>query len=295
MLKIISAPIGFALNFLGYRLIKNRKKPSDLDLYYRLYNEESVNSRSFYNIGAGGFRHPAWKNVDYPSDWYSKATTGGIDVPHDLEGPDPIPVDTGTADIIYTSHTIEHISNNAANKLFREAFRMLKPGGVFRATTVNIDLEVSAYLNNDRDYFYWIDEYSIEKNWRRAMYNKPMNEASLEQVFLVHFASSASTLHADGAKERISDDDIKRVFCKMSTPDALDYCISKCDPDVQKKYPGNHINWWNKDKLVSSLESAGFTKIYPSAHGQSQCPPLRNLDFFDNTRPKNSIYIECIK
>jgi len=295
MLKTLTTPISFFLNLLGYRLVKNRKKSDDMGLYYRLYGEESVKKRSFYNIGAGGFRHPAWKNVDCPSDWYSNATTGNIDIPHDLESPDPIPVDTGTAEIIYTSHTIEHITNNAAQKLFREAFRMLKPGGVFRATTVNIDLEVRAYLNNDRDYFYWIDDYSVEKNWKRAMYNKPMNKASLEQIFLVHFASSTSTLHADGAKERISDEDIKRVFSDMSVPDALDYCISKSDPEVQKKYPGNHINWWNKEKLVSSLESAGFNNIHLSAHGQSYCPPLRNLDFFDGTRPKNSIYIECIK
>ena len=36
----------------------------DLDLYRRLYSADSVDRKRFYNVGAGGFRHPAWTNVD---------------------------------------------------------------------------------------------------------------------------------------------------------------------------------------------------------------------------------------
>lgn len=62
-----------------------------------------------------------------------------------------------------------------------------------------------------------------------------------------------------------------------------------------KKYPGNHINWWNPKKITSILEDTGFTKIYLSGYGQSFCPILRDINIFDNTHPKLSFYIEAIK
>lgn len=87
--------------------------------------------------------------------------------------------------------------------------------------------------------------YSIPKNWQRAKYYKSLNEASIEQIFLAHFASSISTLHSDDAPERINDDDFKSLFSTMEYEEVLDYCVSKCSLDIQRKYPGNHMNWWN--------------------------------------------------
>jgi len=81
----------------------------------------------------------------------------------------------------------------------------------------------------------------------------------------------------------------------MEYEEALNHCISKCSLEVQKKYPGNHINWWNKDKLFRMLRMAGFENIYLSGYGQSLSPVLRNTWIFDNTHPKLSLYIEAVK
>ena len=282
------------VNAIGYD-IKVWRARNDIDLYHRIYRKKAVENRRFYNIGAGSFSHPAWTNVDHASEWYRVVQEKGIDIDWDLLSLTPLPVQDDSAEIVYSSHTIEHIINEAAQNMFNESHRILRKGGVFRVNTPNIDLDFRAYKENDRHFFYWIDWYSTPKACQRIKLNRPLNEASIQQIFLWHFASSASTLHADGSPERITDEELDRIFREMEYEEALNYCISKCSLEVQKKYPGNHINWWNKNKLFRMLRNAGFDNIYVSGYGQSFSPVLRNILTFDNTHPKISLYVEAVK
>lgn len=291
-----------AIGLMGYGIHKIQTPAEiensqwDLDLYRDLYPADSITNKSFYNIGAGGFHHPFWTNVDYDSEWYAKdraKTLAGIS--YDLFSLEQFPIEDSSAEITYSSHTVEHISNEATQNMFNETNRILKKNGFLRITTPNIDLEYRAYRENDRHYFHYIDTYSGYKQWERAKYNKPLNTASIEQIFLTHFASNVSTLHIDGSAERIDDDEFNALFDELNYEEALNYCINKCSVEIQKKYPGNHINWWNFKKMSSMLTEAGFSKIYLSGHGQSFCPILRNTTFFDNTYPKMSLYVEAIK
>lgn len=280
---------------MGYDL-KITKKNYYLEDYKAYYPSDSIEKKLFYNIGAGSFHHPYWTNVDFFSEWYSfyeKTALSGIH--HDLMSLDDLPVESNTAEVVYSSHTVEHITNAAAQKMFNEAFRILKKGGGLRVTTPNINLEYRAYKKNDRNYFYWIDNYSKKSEMERTKIVKPMNKTSIEQIFLYHFAGNVSTLHGDGAKERISDEELQKVFSELPMEEALDYCTSKCDVEIQKKYPGNHINWWNAEKMTRMLKAAGFENIYVSGYGQSAFPAMRNTALFDSTHPKISLYVEAIK
>ena len=283
------------LNSMGYEIRKLPNKKEN-DLYRNLYTQDSLNNKCFYNIGAGGFTHPFWTNVDFDSAWYEinrAKTMSGIQ--YDLFSLEPLPIDSDSAEVVYSSHTVEHINNTAAQNMFNEASRILKPNGFLRISTPNIDLEYRAYKENDRACFYWIDTYSIPKNWQMGKYNKPFNAASIEQIFLEHFATSVSTLHSDGAPVRIDDEEFNALFKRMKYEDAFDYCCTKCPVEIQKKYPGNHINWWNFKKMSAMLSKAGFTKVFLSGYGQSFCPILRDDSLFDNTHPKISLYVEAIK
>jgi hypothetical protein len=123
----------------------------------------------------------------------------------------------------------------------------------------------------------------------------PLNDASLEQLFIHHFASSVSTLHSDGSQKRVSDDYFKELLSQNSIEEVLNICKSMCEIEIQKRYPGNHINWWNAEKLKRMLVVSGFGEIFVSGHGQSYCPVMRNTSIFDTTHPKMSLYIEAIK
>lgn len=281
---------------LKNRFIDNWLTEDQLDdIYVKNYSRDSVDSKRFYNIGAGGFYHWAWTNIDKVSDWYKPAQHKNV-VDYDLFSLKPIPVtESGKGEVIYASHVIEHVTDDAVKNLFLESHRILKDGGYIRVTSPDVDLAYRALKEEDRDYFYWQHKYSDEKLMKKSLYNKPLNEASVEQLFISHFASSVSELHADGSKTRVSDQELAKMIEEMSFEEMMNTITSKCDLEVQYKYPGNHINWWNTKKTIKFLNDAGFKDVRVSSYGQSYCPVLRDVRLFDNTHPKFSFYVEARK
>src|SRR5690348_12674949 len=71
---------------------------NDLTLYAG-FARESLESRAFYNIGAGKFRHPYWTNIDLSSDWYSGLQNAPF-INHDLMSLAPLPLCDERAEII---------------------------------------------------------------------------------------------------------------------------------------------------------------------------------------------------
>ncbi|UYP48070.1 hypothetical protein NEF87_004355 [Candidatus Lokiarchaeum ossiferum] len=283
-------------NKLGLKIERiNKVDNSYLPIYKRLYKEEALKEKRFYNVGAGEFSHPYWTNIDKHSDWYSKAQQTNSFLEYDLFSLEKLPIQDDSAEVIYSSHVVEHISDEAAQNLFNESYRILKEGGIFRFTTPNTDLGYRAVKNNDRDYYYCISDYSTKETMERVRLNKPMSEASIEQIFLFEFASQLSEIADIESPRRISDEEFNKIFEEKSYEEALNYITSMCSKEIQGKYPGFHINWWNKEKSFRMLKKAGFSKIYLSAWGQSFSPILRETRLFDKTHPKISIYVEAIK
>ncbi len=265
------------------------------EMYLEVYGKEAVDNRRFYNIGAGGFYHPAWTNIDKKNQWYESAQGDKIGIDWDAMLLKPFPLDSDKAEVAYSSHTVEHMPDEAALFMFKEVHRILKKGGVFRMTMPNIDLHYRAYKAGDKRYFYWTKLYRTAKQYKRIMLNQPLHTASIQQIFLWAFAGSTSTLSSDGSKRRFTDTDIDQLFEEKGMKEALDHCCSNCEMEIQNKYPGNHINWWNEEKAIKMLSEAGFETIYRSGYGQSVAPALRNTFLFDNTHPKISLYIEAVK
>ena len=108
--------------------------------YEAIYPAESLSKRLFFNIGSGAFKNEYWTNVDYASTWYENQQESGIHINHDLLSLKPLPIPDNVAEAVYTSHTVEHITDTAAQCMFTEAWRILKPGGQFRVTTPDTDL-----------------------------------------------------------------------------------------------------------------------------------------------------------
>lgn len=282
---------------LGFEIRNTVKKDIyQLQPYHDLYPEESIINKRFYNIGAGKFRHPFWTNIDLKNEWYATAQKDSTFINYDLFSLKKLPIPDNYAEIVYSSHTIEHINDKAAQNMFNEVYRIIKEGGIFRIITPNIDLEYRAFRDNDINYFYWINRYSQINEVQRIKLKIPMNKASIEQIFLHHFASYLSELFDDDTLPKISNEELHEIFSKYEYEEALNHITSRCSLDkLTKIYFGNHMNWWNEKKAFRMLKEAGFNEIYRSGYGQSFCPILRNLNLFDNTDPKTSLYIEAIK
>lgn len=242
------------------------------DDYVQLFGEDAVVEKRFYNIGAGNFHHPAWTNVDKRSEWY-KDNNDRIEIDIDLLDKTPLDVKNDNAQLIYSSHVIEHIPNDCVANLLSEARRALKPGGVLRITCPDADVNYAAYARGDRIFFHYL-------------YN------TIQECFLHTFAAQLLKNDYDGS---ITPEEVDRLFETLELDDALDAITSRCSVEYQRTRPGNHMNWWHLDKLERFLKAAGFSECHRSGYGRSINPVLRDTRFFDNTVPKFSLYMDAVK
>ncbi len=286
------------LNRLGYQVARYpvparprpTRRPPNLSLYDR-YPAESLAQQRFYNIGAGSFAHPYWTNVDFATDWYGIVQTSFIQ--YDLMALQPLPIESDSAELIYSSHTVEHVSQSAVQNMLDESYRALKPGGGLRITTPDIVLDHAAYRRGDRHYYYWVEGWSRPETYQR-LYKRPPNTESITQLFLHHFASQLCDNDLDDtAPRKYSDAEVDAIFNEQPMEQALDFFTSQCR--FNPEHPGNHMNWWSHDKLERSLRAAGFTDIYRSGYRQSKFAPMREADLFDSTHPPISMYMEAVK
>ncbi|MFW9844493.1 MAG: methyltransferase domain-containing protein [Candidatus Thorarchaeota archaeon] len=279
------------LGKLGFKITKISKVTISLSGYEK-YPQESLLAKKFYNIGSGLFYHPYWTNIDYGTEHYSPSQKHPF-INYDLTKLEPLPIEDSSGEIVYSSHTIEHVNDDAVRNMLAESYRILKPGGCIRLTAPNLELDYRAFLNRDIHFWYWRDNYSRSGKWEH-IYKRSLGEASVEQLFLLHFAGQLSTFSLDNSPEKkFSDEEISEVFAKYSMEEGMAYFAKQCkfNPD----FPGNHMNFWTHNKVISFLQEAGFSNIYISGFGQSQFAPLRDTSLFDNTHPKVSLYVEAIK
>ncbi len=99
------------------------------------------------NIGCGEVCFPGWINIDMDSP---KA-----DLRHDMRN--PLPYETGTVDFIYSEHFIEHVTAQEGVKVLKDFFRVLKPGGVVRIATPDLNYLLFKY------FFFWKRQAWIKK------------------------------------------------------------------------------------------------------------------------------------
>lgn len=91
------------------------------------------------NLGCGNVYLNGWINIDCDS---KKA-----DLNMDLRN--PLPYQDNTIDFIYSEHVIEHFTVKEGLALLKECYRVLKPGGIIRIATPDLNYTMFRY------YFFW--------------------------------------------------------------------------------------------------------------------------------------------
>jgi predicted SAM-dependent methyltransferase len=92
------------------------------------------------NLGSGERPLEGWVNVDALPD------APGVDVVADIV--EPLPFDSASADALYASHLLEHVSTDDVPGVLAEWRRVLRPGGVLMIAVP--DLEVIARMIVER-------------------------------------------------------------------------------------------------------------------------------------------------
>jgi predicted SAM-dependent methyltransferase len=103
------------------------------------------------HLGPGQHRYlPGWINVD------ANMFTARCDVWADLRNGLPFPYNS--VDAIYSYHVIEHLPEIDIH--WKEVFRCLKPGGVFRVGGPNGDNAIKKFTEGDMA---WFDDFPVKR------------------------------------------------------------------------------------------------------------------------------------
>ena len=120
------------------------------------------------NIGCGRSPTPGWVNIDNsPSVLLRSLPVGHLlgetrrEVwraarAHSVRygSARRLPFPAGSADVVYSSHMIEHLSRKNVIRFLRECYRILAPEGILRIVIPDLNVFVADYLlNRDADRF----------------------------------------------------------------------------------------------------------------------------------------------
>ena len=90
------------------------------------------------NIGCGVVYHPDWINLD-------KIPQAPTIQPYDICNPLPFAEDS--IDVCYSSHVLEHLTQEQAQAFIADCWRILKPNGIIRIVVPDLEAIVKAYLS----------------------------------------------------------------------------------------------------------------------------------------------------
>ena len=230
-----------------------------------------------------GERHrPHWSFV-------SVDVVGTPDYRIDLERDRPLPFPSASLSVIYSAHTLEHLSYEAAGRFFDEASRCLRLGGELLLDVPNAekafqmlelwianprDIRVQRYLRpmgsgfsdeavKSRVEFHWDSNAPVEwgghplvmiHNAIIACYRNPAYTGSCHVPVLI---------------------DPQVIESKVKTLEYKEYCewALSCLPDGYRM-SGGHQSAWSAENLQEELERRGFD-VALRFHGESKSLPSR--------------------
>lgn len=275
-------------------------------------NIEELNKKNKLYLGSGLWKRNGWYNhYTSKSIWYNNITKinysknyGEInhldnsfkyDIDLDCTEKQKFPLNDSSLEVVYTSHMIEHLTNDHVEFLFKDVYRLLKKDGVFRIMCPDIDLIY--------------DELIIKK--KKNIYAGPhtdgMSAYSKFFILAFHYFSDWKLNKKELVDEqiykeflnikKINEDEFTNMIKTYGKYGCFEYLKELSLPYFEKyKYhlTGFHINWFNKHKVIDFLLKAGFTKIFIKDKNKSIVKEFEEPDF-DYNLPHISLFIEAIK
>lgn len=235
------------------------------------------------NVGAGDYVIGGFVSLDYFSEHYygDRATFERDRVSYDIRS-DPLPYKDGTVDNIYVNHVIEHIETPHIERLFSEAFRVLKSGGVMRIGCPDAEFlfEVSTFDNG-----YW----AHRKGWFRKNLRKGTPAPTKEDAFISQVATPRLTGYAPGLPD-------KAVRLETLDPERYSETLQSLREGLEfrPEQPNDHINNWDFARVRDLGLRSGFRHAVRSKPNGSVSRIMQARDF-DRNHHHMSLYVDLVK
>src|SRR5205085_1513348 len=133
------------------------------------------------------------------------------------------------------------------------------------------DLDWAALIRGDRRWWFWMDDDDFAKTTERG---RPM---TIYDRWLHHVATPRSTYSTTPCDRKFHTAEVERLVA--GAPNDPEPLLDLLTRGLAFNYgsPGDHITWWNYDKVRRFLADAGFIRVSRSAYGQSVSPLMRDL------------------
>ena len=220
------------------------------------------------NIGGGRWYYPRWENIDYMDD------STYVDYKLDLRALQRFPFQDECAALIFSSHCLEHVSDEVALFTLDECYRIMKPGGLIRIAVPDMDKAFAAYHSNDHQFF---DSGGVT-----------CSGDNIEGKLVTFFASYKAGDYSGGPT--VAAGKVREMLRKLDKYSFCRWCVRQI-PE-RASYRG-HVNAFDFAKCKDFLGRSGFADIERSSYRRSSFQIMRSGAF--DVRPVVTLYVEARK
>lgn len=275
---------------------------------------------SFINIGCGlvFVDSPEWINLDFlpASPSVNQANLLGR-----------LPLPSESANLVYSSHFLEHIPKADVSAFLKECHRVLKPGGVMRLVLPDLQEMASSYLKYREAGDHECADFLVLEIIDQCVRRTPGGELGRFYRSLRKKASEDTTRMSAFIRERTGEDlqanpaSPQKSIAKLNW-DALALLSSRLRSRVQQVWlriwmrglpaafrsqnvslasVGERHHWlWDFYQLQQALEAAGFTAVERCSAQTSTIAdfPFFPLDVDNKGNPRKgreSMFVEATK
>jgi len=270
-------------------LVPERWRPFAIDVYLRGQRRYFSLYRRFFGPNRHYLAVAEQNNITYfPPEWTSVCLENA-DIVVDLET--DYTFDLSDVQYAYSGHTIEHLSNDAVRRLFRNFYRSMRQGGVIRVECPDLDLLLDDYKcvhNNDR-------KVSKQMVAMFQAWINPEKGSVYDQEHLKLLAGIVTYFdrgHNKGLPPLCSAEEFHERITTLSNSEFGDWAVSLLTPE-QLRDSHLHRNWFNFDKLKNFLTEAGFSGVVQCRADETRYGFRMNIN--RKHRSWCSIFVEAVK
>jgi predicted SAM-dependent methyltransferase len=279
------------------------------------------NNQLMVNLGCGTHYHADWLNINFTK-------TGDNVLVHDLTK--GIPLDAGSADIVYHSHVIEHFNEGDGLSFIKECARVLKSKGIIRIATPDllrltkeyITISDSREMNDNlilkkKHQWLLIEMYDqvlrTNSGGKMVEFLQEMSDSEVERFVLSRCGYEIEQLlgiirseNIVGDNKKISIKDriafriknFRRLFKESLISKVLGNEYALLQEARFRKTGEVHYCMYDFSRLKDVLSKCGFTSITQESFNTSLIPEWSSykLDEINGqVRKPDSMFIEAVK
>lgn len=245
---------------------------------------------TFVNLGCGRRFDPGWRNFDLAP---SHGSVERFDVRQRL------PFEDASADLVYHSHLLEHLTLEEARFFLGECFRILKPGGIVRVAVPDLEGICRRYLLEFEGALRGVAGAEERKEWMAVEMLDQVSRHTSGGEMLRWWARNP-VVQEDFIVERCGDEAREGIASARRSPVAS-AAESKDPLEVGRfRLSGEvHRHMYDRLSLAKALKAAGFSSPRKVDCTESAIPGfsafLLDSDEMGSPRKPDSLFMEAVR